>query len=93
MLVSKNVFVHGSRTSMRLEPEMWIALAEIAGEERVSLHELVTGIAAQRGVNLTSAVRCFVITYYMRRAPAAVPSHADCEAPARMGERALFFKA
>jgi predicted DNA-binding ribbon-helix-helix protein len=78
---------------MRLEPEMWAALAEIAGEERVSLHALVTGIAAERGVNLTSAVRCFVITYYMRQAPAAAPSHAGRDAAAWTAERVLSFKA
>jgi predicted DNA-binding ribbon-helix-helix protein len=67
MLVSKNVFVHGHRTSMRLEPEMWNALLEIAAEEGMTAHELVTRIAADRGVNLTSAVRCFVIRWYVRR--------------------------
>lgn len=73
MLVSKNVFVHGHRTSMRLEPEMWSALLEIAAEEGMSPHELVTRIAADRGINLTSAVRCFVISWYVRR----------CSEPAR----------
>jgi predicted DNA-binding ribbon-helix-helix protein len=67
MLVSKNVFVRGHRTSMRLEPEMWSALDDIAGREQVTLHELVTRIAAGSGRNLTSTVRCFVISYYMRQ--------------------------
>ena len=66
MLVSKNVFVRGHRTSMRLEPEMWAALDDIAQREQLTLHELVTRIAAARGRNLTSTVRCFVISYYMR---------------------------
>jgi predicted DNA-binding ribbon-helix-helix protein len=67
MLLSKNVFVRGHRTSMRLEPEMWNALLEIAAVERLTPHELVTRIAAVRGVNLTSAVRCFVISWYVQR--------------------------
>lgn len=67
MLLSKNVFVRGHRTSMRLEPEMWNALLEIAAAERLTLHELVTRIAAVRGVNLTSAVRCFAIGWYVQR--------------------------
>jgi predicted DNA-binding ribbon-helix-helix protein len=81
MLVSKNVFVHGHRTSMRLEPEMWSALLEIAAEEGLTPHELVTRIAAVRGVNLTSAVRCFVISWYMRRCAEPVRS-APAERPA-----------
>ena len=67
MLVSKNVFVRGHRTSMRLEPEMWAALLDIAAAEGKTLHELVTRIAEAKGVNLTSAVRCFAITWYVRR--------------------------
>lgn len=67
MLVSRNVFLGSRRTSMRLEPEMWEALVEIAAAEGTSLHGLVTRIATQRGANLTSAVRCFVITHYMRQ--------------------------
>ena len=67
MLVSRNVFLGRRRTSMRLEPEMWEALVEIAAAEGMTLHELVAHIATQRGANLTSAVRCFVITHYVRQ--------------------------
>jgi predicted DNA-binding ribbon-helix-helix protein len=68
MLVCRNLFVHGHRTSMRLEPEMWSALEEIAGREQLSLHALVSRVANGHAGNLTSAVRCFVITYYVERA-------------------------
>ncbi len=89
MLVSKNVFVRGHRTSMRLEPEMWDALVEIASVERMTLHELVTQIAEVKGVNLTSAVRCFVIAWYVRRcegvdAEPAVRSPASARATAAL---------
>ena len=91
MLVSKNVFVRGHRTSMRLEPEMWSALLEIAAAERMTVHELVTRIATARGVNLTSAVRCFVISWYVERCRGiAKPERA---APPSRDLVALSFKA
>ena len=79
MLRARNVFVRGRRTSMRLEPEMWAALADIAAAQGLTLHELVTRIAAEGGVNLTSAVRCFVISYYMRRSARRVAAVAPAQ--------------
>lgn len=39
-LVSRNITVLGHRTSVRLEPEMWAALSDIARRERTSIHNL-----------------------------------------------------
>ncbi len=39
-LLSKNVRIHDRRTSVRLEPEMWDALNEIAALESCSIHDL-----------------------------------------------------
>jgi predicted DNA-binding ribbon-helix-helix protein len=59
-LVSRNVTVAGHRTSMRLEPAMWDAVAEICRRERQTLHDLCTVIEAQqRASSLTAALRVF----------------------------------
>ncbi|MBP2312953.1 ribbon-helix-helix domain-containing protein [Azospirillum soli] len=43
-LRSQNVMINGRRTSMRLEPFMWTALAEIARREDLSIHQLCSEI-------------------------------------------------
>lgn len=39
-LVSRNVTVLGRRTSVRLEPEMWAALRDIAAREKCRIHDI-----------------------------------------------------
>ena len=39
-LISRNIYVNGHRTSMRLEPEVWRALEDIAGFESQSINAL-----------------------------------------------------
>jgi predicted DNA-binding ribbon-helix-helix protein len=64
-LQSRNIVVAGRRTSMRLEPDMWRALADIAEREERSLHELCTMVhRLRRRSSLTSAVRVFILSYY-----------------------------
>ena len=65
-LVSKNVTVGGKRTSIRLEPEMWLALTEIANRERCSIHDICTLVANKKKpqASLTSAIRVFLMLYY-----------------------------
>ncbi|NYZ12870.1 ribbon-helix-helix domain-containing protein [Azospirillum sp. RWY-5-1] len=48
-LRSRNVFIAGHRTSLRLAPAFWEALAAIASAERCQVDELITTIAARRG--------------------------------------------
>lgn len=80
-LVSRNIVVAGHRTSMRLEPEMWRALAEIGGAEGLSLNDLCSKIAETRGrSSLTSAVRVFALSYFRAKAvhvPASGPLGRD----------------
>lgn len=80
-LVSRNIVVAGRRTSMRLEPEMWRALAEIGGAESLSLNDLCSKIAETRGRStLTSAVRVFALSYFRAKAvyaPASGPLGRD----------------
>ncbi len=65
-LVSKNITLNGRRTSVRLEPEMWQALREIAERERCTIHDLCGLIEMKKGKNssLTAAIRVFLMLYF-----------------------------
>ena len=64
-LVSRNVTVAGHRTSMRLEPTMWDALAEICRRENATLSEIATLVGRSRSASsLTSAMRIFILDYF-----------------------------
>lgn len=65
-LVSRNITVNGKRTSVRLEPEMWRALKEIATRENCSTHELCSLIAFRKNkrTSLTAAIRVFLMLYF-----------------------------
>ena len=71
MLVTRNISLYRChRTSIRLEPEIWTALEEIAELEGVSKNMLCTRIDQKKGkgTSLTAAVRAYVIAYYRRMA-------------------------
>ena len=73
-LINRNVVVNGHRTSVRLEPTMWEALAEIAGREGVTSHEICSGLARRRRESsLTAALRVFILDYF--RAAATAEGH------------------
>lgn len=65
-LVSRNINVQGRRTSVRLEPEMWAALRDIARREGCKTHDLCSLIAARKNprTSLTAAIRVFLMLYY-----------------------------
>lgn len=64
-LISRNVSIRGRRTSLRLEPAMWDALAEIARRERMTVHALCTAIdERRRESSLTAAIRVFALSYF-----------------------------
>ena len=68
-LVNRNVIAERGRTSMRLEPELWDALAEICSRERQDLKGLVRQIeAVGHAGSRTSAVRVFVVEYFRNAA-------------------------
>jgi predicted DNA-binding ribbon-helix-helix protein len=73
-MTARNVTVAGKRTSVRLEPEMWDALQEITLRQGITLHQLCTEIARQRGVSsLTAAIRAYALAYF--RAAATERGH------------------
>lgn len=64
-LISRNVTINGRRTSLRLEPEMWESLSEIASREGCSVNDIVAKIDRRRNTGgLTSNVRVFVLGYF-----------------------------
>ncbi|MCB1563786.1 MAG: ribbon-helix-helix domain-containing protein [Alphaproteobacteria bacterium] len=65
-LVSRNITVMGRRTSVRLEPEMWAALREIASREVCTSHDICTLIAMRKNcdTSLTAAIRVFLMLYF-----------------------------
>tara|TARA_R110002094_G_scaffold82134_1_gene87200 strand:+ start:299 stop:544 length:246 start_codon:yes stop_codon:yes gene_type:complete len=64
-LVTRNVNVGGRRTSVRLEPDLWEALRDIAAREERSMHEICSDIDRTRGdTRLTSAMRIYIVNYF-----------------------------
>lgn len=65
-LISRNVCINSLRTSVRIEPELWSSLNEIAALEACSIHDLCTAIheLKSREVSFTSALRVFLVEYY-----------------------------
>ncbi len=73
-LVNRNIVAKRGRSSMRLEPEIWVALQEICQRERIGLGDLVQRVeAADAEGGRTSAVRIFVFQYF--RAAATEEGH------------------
>ena len=74
-LVSRNITVVGRRTSVRLEPEMWNALREIARREQCTIHDICSLIHLRKNpaTSLTAAIRVFLMLYY--RAAATEEGH------------------
>lgn len=60
-LVKRSIRIAGHATSVSVEAPFWEALREIAARRRVSINALVAEIDSQRGGNLSSAIRIFVL--------------------------------
>ena len=75
-LLSRNITVNGRRTSVRLEPEMWNALFDIAKRENCSIHDICTLISIRKNpkTSLTAGIRVFLMLYF--RAAANEEGHA-----------------
>ncbi len=65
-LLSRNVTVSKRRTSIRLEPEMWDSLKDIARREGCSIHDVCTLVNLRKNArtSLTAAIRVFLMLYY-----------------------------
>ena len=60
-IVKRSVRIAGHATSISLEAEFWRALCDIAADRKLSVNALVAAIDAERGGNLSSAIRLFVL--------------------------------
>lgn len=76
-LISRNITIFGRRTSIRLEPEMWVALNDIADREKCSIHEICGLVYTRKNpaTSLTAAIRVFLILYF--RAAATEHGHKE----------------
>ncbi|MCK5385175.1 MAG: ribbon-helix-helix domain-containing protein [Alphaproteobacteria bacterium] len=76
-LISRNVTIFGRRTSVRLEPEMWTALNDIADREKCSVHDICSLVYVRKSslTSLTAAIRVFLMLYY--KAAATDIGHKD----------------
>ncbi len=65
-LISRNITILGRRTSIRLEPEMWVALNDIAERESCSVHDICTLVYVRKNevTSFTAAIRVFLMLYY-----------------------------
>jgi predicted DNA-binding ribbon-helix-helix protein len=65
-LISRNIAVMGRRTSIRLEPEMWLALREISTRERCTIHDICTLVSVRKNPrsSLTASIRVFLMLYF-----------------------------
>lgn len=65
-LIAGNVKIHDRRTSVRLEPEMWSALHEIAKTEGITIHDVCTAVDDGKtdGESFSSSLRVFLLQYY-----------------------------
>ena len=67
------IVIRGHKTSLSLEPDFWLALKEIAAQERTPVSHLVNRIDQERQrVNLSSALRVYVLEHYRRLAERAI---------------------
>lgn len=75
-LISRNITVLGRRTSVRLEPEMWREIKNIAKRENCTIHDLCSLISLRKNkaTSLTAAIRVFLMLYF--RAAATEDGHA-----------------
>ena len=60
-LVKRSVRISGHPTSVSLEAPFWQALRDVAARRQISVNALLSVIDAERGGNLSSAIRLFVL--------------------------------
>jgi predicted DNA-binding ribbon-helix-helix protein len=67
--VQRSIILHGRRTSISLEEPFWRAFRMIAAERKETVGELAAQIdsAREQNRNLSSAIRTFVLAYYVAR--------------------------
>jgi predicted DNA-binding ribbon-helix-helix protein len=73
-IVKRSIILHGRKTSISMEEPFWRAFRVIAAERKSTVGELVAEIdSAREQSNLSSAIRMFVLAYYVSRAEGRAP--------------------
>jgi predicted DNA-binding ribbon-helix-helix protein len=67
-LVIRNVKVHGQRTSVRLEPQMWDSMIEICRREFCTPDDVCSYVAERKPPHdsLSSSPRVFMLDYFRK---------------------------
>jgi predicted DNA-binding ribbon-helix-helix protein len=67
-LVIRNVSVHGHRTSIRLEPQIWDSMTEICRSEFCTPHDVCSYVAEHKPPHgsLTSSLLVFIPDYFRK---------------------------
>jgi predicted DNA-binding ribbon-helix-helix protein len=67
-LVIRNVKVHGHRTSVRLEPQMWDSMIEICRREFCTPDDVCSYVAERKPTrdSLSSSLRVFILDYFRK---------------------------
>jgi predicted DNA-binding ribbon-helix-helix protein len=71
----RSIHLRGQKTSVTLEDEFWSALKQIAALRKERVTDLIAAIENERlrGVNLSSAIRLFVLRHFRKAAPPSAP--------------------
>jgi predicted DNA-binding ribbon-helix-helix protein len=70
-VIKRSVTIAGHRTSLSLEEPFWVALQEIATDAGRPLAALIQEVDKSRAdLNLSAALRVFVLRHYQRRTKA-----------------------
>ncbi len=68
MLINRNISVGDLRTSIRLEPEFWDGLSEIALREGRKVDDICTAVDRDcESMTRTAAIRVFIAKYFQTR--------------------------
>ncbi len=77
-VIKRSIVLDGHKTSVSLENEFWDILREIASLEKTNLSKLVGQIDHDRtNINLSSAIRVFVLNYVRARDTSPVITPVD----------------
>jgi predicted DNA-binding ribbon-helix-helix protein len=65
VIFKRSINLNGHKTSVSLEDAFWTALREIARGKAMTTSEMLASIDAQRStINLSSAIRLYVLAHY-----------------------------
>lgn len=60
-VIKRSVTIAGHTTSISIEEPFWVALRQIAAQQKRSLASVIAEIDERRGTNLSSALRLYVL--------------------------------